>query len=605
MIDERVIGERLRGELHRYEAPPGQLDQVIQRAGRLRFRRVAVAAAVGGLMILGVAGPLVVLSSIRGPSTLPAGTSPVDPRVVADVAVGDFPSAITTGDGAVWVGVEARAGGQNVVARIDAVSNEVTKAIPVDGPPRSLAIGGGSLWVALDFSVQRIDPETGQVIAEIRGPGTFLTFTPGAVWAVDSANSMARIDSTTSEVVATVSLGLLPSGYITGPPVGTRDAVWIMAFRGGDAAGGAGSELLRVDPNTNSVVARIDLGKVSTAFAVGDGGVWAVATYGPDRTYLTRIDAGTNEASSPVVVDGQWTPFAVGAGRLWLMGGMEPEIRLAWLDPATLELEGSIVVGEFPAFEGSGIFDPETDTVWVAQYEGSVTRVDLRPTPSPTASVTRCVQAKTSGDFDSDGTTDNAEFVEVVSGNVSCDRGGDVLEHLSSKELVIRFGSGQRLEQPFSDCQGGLCAYVFAAADLDGDGRDELAIDVGPGAAVDFVGFYRVDPNRIRLLVIPEPGDPPYVDPGPAVLGGGFDSGLQSPIACKVNADGTRELVSIHAENVGEGITGPWHVHTTTMALQDDRLVVTSTRDSRSSFSVTSEVFESECSSVEGPGIGG
>jgi len=48
---------------------------------------------------------------------------------------------------------------------------------------------------------------------------------------------------------------------------------------------------------------------------------------------------------------------------------------------------------------------------------------------------------------------------------------------------------------------------------------------------------------------------------------------------CRVNDDGTRELVSIHAENVGDSLSGPWRVHTTTMvygasgsSLRDKRL---------------------------------
>ncbi len=210
--------------------------------------------------------------------------------------------------------------------------------------------------------------------------------------------------------------------------------------------------------------------------------------------------------------------------------------------------------------------------------------------PSPTVSVTRCIQATTAGDLDGDGTTDNADFIEVVSGSVSCDRGGKVFEKLSSQELVIRFGSGQLLQQPFADCQGGLCAYVFAAADLDGDGRDELAVDVTSAAALGLVEFYRVDPDGIQPLNIAQPGDPPYAQPGPAILGGGFDSVLQSPIVCRVNDDGTRELLSIHAENIGDSLSGPWEVHTTTMVLREDRLLVTSTSDSRSSFSGTSEI---------------
>jgi hypothetical protein len=601
-MDENAIRERLRGDLRRYEAPPRHLEQVIRRAGRLRFVRVVVAAAVGGLMVVGVAGPLLVLSSIQGPPTRRGGTGLVNPVVTADVTVGDFPSAITTGEGSVWVAVQSRAGGENVVARIDPATNEVTDRIPVDGLPEWVAMGDGSLWIGLPGAVQRVDPETGQVVTEIRGAGGPLTFTDGSVWAVASATSIARIDPSTNQIVATVALDLPGGAYIIAGPAGTAGAVWVIAALDSDAAGMASGQLLRIDPNTNSVVARIDLAVASSALAVGDGAAW-VARWGADRTYLTRIDAGTNRADVPIVVEGSWTPFAVGAGRLWLEGGFVPEIRLAWLNVAGLKLEGSIVVARTLAFEGSGVFDHETGAVWVAQHEDSVTRVDVRG-PSATSSVTRCVQASTSGDFDGDGTTDTATFLELASGIVRCDQSGEVFENLSSQELEIRFGSGQALETTFTDCQGGLCAYVFAATDLDGDGRDELAVDVSSAAATGLVEFYRVDHDGIRPLVIAEPGDRPYVEPGLAILGGGFDSGLQSPIVCLANDDGIRELVSIHAENVGGPLSGPWGVHTTTLVLRGERLVVTSTDDSKTSFPGTSGIpsfsedspFENGCS---------
>jgi hypothetical protein len=489
-----------------------------------------------------------------------------------------------------------------VVARIDPATNEVTKRIPVDGLPEWVAIGDGSLWIGLPGAVQRVDPETGRLIAEIRGAGGELTSTPGAVWAVASATSITRIDPSTNQIVATVSLDLPGGGYIIRGPVGTADAVWVIAALESGTAGVANGQLLRIDPNTNSVAARIRLEVASTALAVGDGAVW-VARWDAHRTYLIRIDTATNQADGPIVVEGGWTPFAVGAGRLWLLGGMAPEIRLGWVDLAKLRLEGSIVVVKMTAFEGSGVFDPETDSIWLAQEEDSVTRVDVRPTESATLSVTRCVQARTSGDFDADGTTDSAQFLEFASGIVPCERSGEVFKNLSAQKLEIRFGSGQELEKPFADCQGGLCAYVFAAADLDGDGRDELAVDVSGSGDAGLVEFYRVDPDGIWPLVVAEPGDPPYVEPGPAIIGGGYNSVLQSPIVCRVNDDGTRELVSIHAENVGDSLSGPWEVHTTTMALRAERLVVTSTSDSRSSFPGTSGIprfsespFENACS---------
>jgi len=217
-------------------------------------------------------------------------------------------------------------------------------------------------------------------------------------------------------------------------------------------------------------------------------------------------------------------------------------------------------------------------------------------TSSPSVTETRCAQARTSGDFDGDGTPDSAEFVEVVWGTVSCDDGGSVVENLKSQELVLRFGSGETLDQHFTDCGGGLCANVFASTDLDGDGRDELAIDVGPAAAVDFVRFFRVDPDGIHPLVIQGPDDRPFVKPGPAILGGGFDSGSQSPVECRVGSDGDRELVSIHAEATGSPSTDLWLVYRTTMVLQGDRLVVTSTSEKTEPWTMHSgRVFLNGC----------
>jgi len=203
--------------------------------------------------------------------------------------------------------------------------------------------------------------------------------------------------------------------------------------------------------------------------------------------------------------------------------------------------------------------------------------------PSTAPAETRCVTAQTPGDFDGDGVPDQAEFVVIDWDDVSCADGEAVAQNFQSQELVVRFASGRTLDGPFptEECSGGSCAYVFEATDLDGDGRDELAIDVGPGSAVAFMEFFRVEPSGFHPLVVSEPGDPPYLKPGPAVIGGGFDAIDASPVDCRVNADGTRELVAIHAESRSGPITGLWDVHRAVMVLQGDRLVVTSTSDTK------------------------
>ena len=80
--------------------------------------------------------------------------------------------------------------------------------------------------------------------------------------------------------------------------------------------------------------------------------------------------------------------------------------------------------------------------VWVAfrPTSGSISTGQPTAPPSATAttslSSTRCVQATTSGDFDGDGTTDEAELLELVSGPVSCRNGGEVTSHLLSQQIV-------------------------------------------------------------------------------------------------------------------------------------------------------------------------
>jgi hypothetical protein len=331
--------------------------------------------------------------------------------------------------------------------------------------------------------------------------------------------------------------------------------------------------------------------------------IWVMNADGSDPEQLTSVPVGARRpAWSP---DGSQIAFDGGGGTIYVINADGSGLRklgpsIGGFDP-TWSREGNRIAFTGGSDNDHRIFSMNLD----GEDVDPLTEAPNATSPSwgavPTLtppSPTQCVQARTSGDFDGDGTVDEAKVIAIVSTDVSCDRNGDVYSHLESQQIEVVFGSGKRLDQPLTDCQpcltGGL---VFDATDLDGAGGDELAIDVGPGAATDYVGFYRVDPGGIRPLVVREPGDPPYVEPGPAILGGGFDSGLWSPIECRVAADGTRELISVHAENVAGPVTGPWKVHTTTMVLTSNRLVVASTNDVESTnFSRTSGVFRNGCS---------
>jgi TolB protein len=217
-----------------------------------------------------------------------------------------------------------------------------------------------------------------------------------------------------------------------------------------------------------------------------------------------------------------------------------------------------------------------------------------RPSPSPSGTTEstdgRCVHVETAGDFDGDGLQDRAVLFDEIPAEESC------LQDVSPNvRIEVRFGSGDRFAAPFKYCSGGTCGGVFTSTDLDADGRDEFAIDVGPGAAIAFVEFFRVDTDGIQPLVIQEPADPPFVKPGAAVLGGGFDSISQSPVECRVDSDGRPLLVSIHAEARGNPSTDPWGVHRTTMVLQGDQLVVVSTSEVAEPWTMTWTLFLNDC----------
>ena len=384
MSDLRDIMERTLGSISSADAAL----EVTKRRVRTRQRRRAIATSATALLLSAGAIGFLWMGFFNerarvetgAPST--AATSPVEPVVVANVPVGDSPSAVAVGGGSIWVSVESGPSGGSEVARIDPVTAQVIATIPVKSLPGQLAFEDGSLWIGLAGSVQRLDPDTGQVIAKIDGPGTFLSAAPGAVWALDSADSIARIDPATNQIVATVSFPVPASGYITLPPVATPDAVWVMTFLGGEGTpSGRVGALFRVDPTTNVVAAMINL-KMAGAFAVGDGAVWVVDDLNSNSTSLTQIDTANNQAAAHVDIDGQWTPFAIGAGRLWLMGGMEPNILVAGLNLSTLELEPPVVVADMTAFEGSGVFDPNENALWIAQERHAVTKVALQPATS-------------------------------------------------------------------------------------------------------------------------------------------------------------------------------------------------------------------------------
>lgn len=186
------------------------------------------------------------------------------------------------------------------------------------------------------------------------------------------------------------------------------------------------------------------------------------------------------------------------------------------------------------------------------------------------------MRASAAGDFLGNGRIDTATLFYAVSPGGRCGTGP---APPGSFHLRVAFGSGGGFVQRFDYCSGlGDCgATVFAAADIRGDGRSELVVEVGPGAAVDFLEVFAVNRDAVRPLRIAPPAAPRYgVRPGSAKFGGGFDSGSQSPVACRVEPDGNRFLVARQAFLVGARISGAWRVHSVFLRLRGNAFHVAS-----------------------------
>jgi hypothetical protein len=222
------------------------------------------------------------------------------------------------------------------------------------------------------------------------------------------------------------------------------------------------------------------------------------------------------------------------------------------------------------------------------------------PTATAPPSVPRCALATTRGDFDGNGTPDVATLSVLASAGQTCHQAQySPATHHARFQLQVHFGSGGSWQRRFGFCTTGPCGTTtFTAADLAGDGRAELAVDLGPGAAVDFVEFFRLNLDGFQPLQIAPASAlrDAHLKAGPAILGGGFDSGLQSPVSCQQRPNGTRLLVATRAEFVGANTHRPWQITRVQFRLHGDTLhPVHATTTTMRRFPITAPSFHIHC----------
>jgi hypothetical protein len=224
----------------------------------------------------------------------------------------------------------------------------------------------GSLWIPScgDHNLVRADVRTGAIQATIpAGPidseGGIATGA-GSVWLVTSkASELDRIDPATNTVIAKINL---PPGSFN--PIFANDSIWVSSNHG--------NALVRVNPATNTVMSSTPIGPMPRFLTVGAGSVW-VLNQGDGS--ISRVDATTDKliATIQAGIPGLGGEIAFGAGAVWATVFKFPITRI---DPATNK-----VVGQWHGVGGDSI-RCALGSVWLTSYDGEkVWRLDVPGKP--------------------------------------------------------------------------------------------------------------------------------------------------------------------------------------------------------------------------------
>jgi YVTN family beta-propeller protein len=263
----------------------------------------------------------------------------------------------------------------NSVAVIDPTSNEVVDAIDVGNGPSSVAVGEGAVWVlnSEDRTVSRINPDTLQPATIGTGTTpTDLAVGGGSVWLVTGCpdNTVFRLDPGSNQVERLLELRSDCSVDLSAPSyIAYSDGSLWVANQDEDV-------LRRINPEGRAVEATIPLDAVSAAsagggIAVGEGAVWVNRA-----ASVVRVDPSTNEART-IDVPHEFGGIAAGEGGVWtadnaIASGRTTGGTLWRIDPTVEAGVRTIKVGAGPLGVGTG-----AGSVWVANSaEGTVSRVD-------------------------------------------------------------------------------------------------------------------------------------------------------------------------------------------------------------------------------------
>jgi hypothetical protein len=413
MDDLGPMLERLRDDFT--PARDGFEELVALRARKRRRQRstavaVALAVGIGGIL---VAGRAFDFGSARAPAGDPDSSTPVPPEaatlrgeIAATFPVGEDVRSVVYGEGSVWVAVSNNDGTfAGRILRIDPTTNETIATIDVEAIPTwevgggAMVVADGSLWVTgglerpgafddpgggADAAVIRIDTSTNEVVQTFAlggEVGADLAFLDGDLWVllfgdetVDHSMEVVRVDPSTGEELARIPITTGWAHRIV--PV----AAHLIVIEGGDPVVNEGGQMTSIDPATNAVAASA---AIPSRYSPHGPVQWHDELWASLEDGFARFDPATGELVGRST-DLDQSRLAIGVGLIeaddrgiWFFGydGVQGDgpTRLARFDP------GSETVTELVSLEEENPIAMAIgpDSVWILNYEGTLTRVDL------------------------------------------------------------------------------------------------------------------------------------------------------------------------------------------------------------------------------------
>jgi YVTN family beta-propeller protein len=235
--------------------------------------------------------------------TVGATVSRIDSHThaVVPIPVGEAPSGIAVGSGAVWVANS----GDSTVSRIDPTSYR-TLTLPVLPGPTGVVVAASHVWVTntLGASVTRIDPRTNAVtVVRVGTNPTGIAFGKGSLWVADQGDgTVTRLNPSTLHADAVIKVGNSPAGIAV-----ADGAAWV--------ANNIDGSLSRIDADDQSVTSRTITAKGGAYGVASDGkNVWVSNEYAGT---ISQVNARRFTLVRTVRTRGAPLGLTFAGGQLW------------------------------------------------------------------------------------------------------------------------------------------------------------------------------------------------------------------------------------------------------------------------------------------------